>query len=186
MKEPVTREVPSDHPVAPSKFAHFVLRTPNLERLKEWWMTFLGAQIVHENPFLAFLTYDDEHHRLAIVQIPGLEARSDKAAGLDHVAYSFSDLGELLGTYERLKGAGIKPHWCINHGPTTSLYYRDPDGNQVEIQVDNFSTEVELKGWMASGEFEKNPIGVEYDPDKLLERYRRGDPLPELVKQGAA
>ncbi len=181
-----TRSTERTEPVSPSKFAHAVLRTKRFPEVLAWWRTLLQATTVFENDFIVFLTYDDEHHRLAIVQIPSLDPRSERAAGLDHVAYSFSELGELLGTYERLKSAGIKPHWCINHGPTTSLYYRDPDGNQVEIQVDNFSTEVELKGWMASGEFEKNPIGVEYDPDKLLERYRRGDPLPELVKQGAA
>jgi catechol-2,3-dioxygenase len=29
----------------------------------------------------------------------------------------------------------------FNHGLTTSLYYRDPDGNKVELQVDNMTME---------------------------------------------
>jgi catechol-2,3-dioxygenase len=180
------RPIESKKPIPPTKLAHFVLRTPNLERLKEWWMTALGAEVVHENPILSFLTYDDEHHRLALVQIPDLEERPEKSIGLDHLAFSHGSLGALLGMYERLKGLGITPYWCINHGPTTSLYYRDPDGNQVEFQVDNFDAEEELKGWMRSGAFIKNPIGVEFDPEKLLERYRRGDPISELVQQGSA
>jgi len=28
----------------------------------------------------------------------------------------------------------------VNHRPTTSMYYRDPDGNRVELQIDNFPT----------------------------------------------
>ncbi len=67
-----TRNVPSDRTVRPKLFAHFVLRTKDLPRCKDWWMTLLGATVVHENPFLCFLTYDEEHHRLAIVQIPSL------------------------------------------------------------------------------------------------------------------
>ena len=30
------------------------------------------------------------------------------------------------------------PVRTINHGPTVSMYYKDPDGNQVELQVDVF------------------------------------------------
>ena len=52
----------------------------------------------------------------------------------------FADSATCLYTYARLKGDGIEPYWCINHGPTTSLYYKDPDGNQIELQVDNFPT----------------------------------------------
>ena len=181
-----TREAPSEKTVSPARFAHFVLRTKDLERTKDWWMKLLGAKVVHENPFLCFLTYDEEHHRLAIVQIPSLADAPQQAVGLDHVAYTYANLGDLLGTYERLKRIGIEPYWTINHGLTTSCYYRDPDGNQVELQVDNFETEAALKGWMESGAFAKNPIGVEFNPDKLLERYRNGDPISELVQQGSA
>jgi catechol-2,3-dioxygenase len=105
---------------------------------------------------------------------------------MDHVAYTFNELGDLLSHYVRLKNEGIKPVWTINHGPTTSMYYEDPDGNRVEFQVDNFETEAELKGWMSTDVFEKNPIGVQYDPDKLVARYEQGDPIEELVKQGSA
>ena len=59
----------------------------------------------------------------------------------------------------RLKGEGIEPYWCLNHGPTTSMYYKDPDGNKVELQIDNFDTD-ETNRWMGSGEFAQNPIGI--------------------------
>ena len=81
----------------------------------------------------------------------------------------------------RLKNGGIEPFWCINHGPTTSMYYKDPDANRVELQVDNFPSTDETNRWMQSGEFAANPIGVVYDPDELLKRYRAGEPLATLV-----
>ena len=78
----------------------------------------------------------------------------------------------MLSTYRRLKAAGITPHWPINHGVTTSMYYRDPDNNQVELQIDNFATDAEGKAFMRSAAFAKNPIGTEFDPEALLARHR--------------
>lgn len=159
-------------PIPPSKLAHVVRRTSRYREMIDWYQTVLGAEIVHSNEILAFLTYDDEHHRIALVSMPGLAEQSPQAAGTDHIAFSHRDLGDLLATYARLKREGIVPYWCINHGPTTSMYYRDPDGNGIEFQVDNFPTVEEASRWMRGGEFAANPVGVVYDPDELVERYR--------------
>ncbi len=181
----MTREIDSDRLIRPAQFAHFVLRTRNLEESARWYELVVGMQAVVQNSFIAFMTYDEEHHRLALVATPEQAPVPPAAVGLDHVAYSLHDLGELLGTYERLKAKGILPVFSVNHGPTTSLYYADPDGNRVEFQVDNFDTEAETKGWFGSEAFAKNPIGVEFDPEVLAMRYRRGDSIEELKQQGA-
>ncbi|MBI3767290.1 MAG: VOC family protein [Deltaproteobacteria bacterium] len=167
--------------VTPTQLAHIVRRTSRLDAMVEWYQTVLGAEVVHSDGMLAFLSYDEEHHRIAIAQIPGLEDQPPFAAGTDHVAFTYADLGDLLHTFARLKDAGVEPFWCINHGPTTSLYYKDPDANRVELQVDNFSTAAETNRWMHSGEFAANPIGVVFDPEDLLARYRAGEPFATLV-----
>jgi catechol-2,3-dioxygenase len=167
--------------VKPQKLAHIVRRTGRFEELVRWYCTVLGAEVVHSDGMLAFLTYDDEHHRIAIACLPGLEERSPAAAGTDHIAFTHADLGDLLQTYARLKSEGIEPFWSINHGPTTSLYYKDPDGNKVELQVDNFATADECNAWMRSGAFAANPIGVVIEPEELLARYRAGEPLAALA-----
>ena len=64
--------------------------------------------------------------------------------------------------------------WTINHGPTTSLYYQDPNGHRVELQIDNFETTKALNAWFRSPAFAENPIGVEFDPELLLARHRKG------------
>src|SRR4029077_12327718 len=143
--------------ISPAKFAHFVLRTGQLDKLAEWYQTVLAARVVFRDERLCFLSYDDEHHRLALIQIRGVAPRAREAAGTDHVAYSYRDLGELLATYRRLKQNGNLPHWPINHGVTTSMYYRDPDNNRVELQIDNFATVEELQGYFASPAFAANP-----------------------------
>jgi catechol-2,3-dioxygenase len=168
--------------IAPVKLAHVVLRTSRFEEMVAWYETVLAARTVHNDGMLAFLTYDDEHHRIAIARIPGLEEAPAMHAGTDHVAFTHADLGDLLSTWARLKGEGIEPYWCLNHGPTTSMYYKDPDGNKVELQIDNFDTE-ETNRWMGSGEFAANPIGVIFEPEELLARYRAGEPLSSLVRR---
>jgi len=167
--------------VTPVQLAHIVRRTSRFDEMLKWYQTVLGAEIAHADGMLAFLTYDDEHHRIAIARIPGLADQPPMAAGTDHVAFTYADLGDLLYTYVRLKSAAIEPYWCINHGPTTSMYYKDPDGNRVELQVDNFPTADETNRWMHSGDFAANPIGVVFDPDDLLTRYKAGEALERLT-----
>jgi catechol-2,3-dioxygenase len=171
--------------LAPTKLAHFVVRTSRFAEMVRWYETVLAAEVVHTDGVLAFLTYDDEHHRLAIAGLPNLEERPPMAAGTDHVAFAHADLGDLLHTYVRLKREGIEPYWCINHGPTTSMYYKDPDDNRVELQVDNFPTAAETNRWIRSGEFAANPIGIIFDPEDLLARYRAGEPIASLTARPA-
>lgn len=179
----MSRQLDPQTPIRPAHFAHFVLRVRNLERSIVWYQTVTGMEMVHRAEKIAFMTYDHEHHRIALAETPVEADIPPGAPGLDHVAYGFETLGDLLSTYQRLKAQGIEPYWRINHGPTTSLYYHDPDGNGVELHVDNFATEAELKGWMESGAFEANPIGVSFDPDRLAERYQAGEPIDQLVKR---
>jgi catechol-2,3-dioxygenase len=167
--------------IRPCQLAHVVRRTSRFEAMLHWYQTVLGCEIVHSDGMLAFLTYDQEHHRIAIAQLPGLEDQPLMAAGTDHIAFTFTDLGDLLYTYARLKREGIEPYWCINHGPTTSMYFKDPDGSRVELQVDNFPTSEETNRWMRSGEFAANPIGVIFDPEDLLQRYMDGEPIEKLT-----
>ena len=169
--------------IAPDGFAHFVVRTSNFEGMRRWYRTALNAEVVHDNGQLCFMTYDDEHHRLALVNVPGLHAPDAGSWGLAHVAYSYKTLRQLLSTYVRLRDEGILPVRPINHGPTVSLYYKDPDGTAVEFQVDAFSSKAEAAGYFQSDEFKDNPIGVLFDPEELVRAYEAGVPEKELMRR---
>ncbi|KAI1501594.1 Glyoxalase/Bleomycin resistance protein/Dihydroxybiphenyl dioxygenase [Biscogniauxia marginata] len=160
--------------IAPAKLAHVVLRTLNLEPMVAFYEEFLGARKSFENKRAAFLSYDEEHHRLAIIKFPGLKEREkgDVTVGMDHIAFAFNSLDDLVQAYQQRKMRGIIPFWCVNHGPTTSMYYQDPDGNKIEMQVDNFDTAEEGNAYMAGPEFAENPIGVDFDPEILAKRLK--------------
>jgi hypothetical protein len=101
---------------------------------------------------------------------------------LSHVAFTYAGLDDLLENFERLQGVSIEPTSAINHGTTTSLYYADPDRNQIELQVDNFGTTEEGVAFMESESFARNPIGVPVDPAALLARLRAGESAEVLTR----
>ena len=175
--------------VKPVKFAHVVYMTRRFEEMIAWYVAVFEAEIVYENPALAFLTYDDEHHRFAFANLDALrpdggspDARGE--IGVNHVAYTYADAGDLLSTYSRLKQAGIEPYWPVHHGTTMSLYYADPDGNRIEFQVD-CGTVQEATDLMRTPEFQANPIGVDYDPELLLARFEAGEDVRSLIARPA-
>lgn len=176
----------------PTKLAHVVFQTNRMKQMSDWYCTVLGGHVIYENPHLCFVTYDEEHHRVAFADFGPLTPRDPAAGsrlmanatdqpGLHHVAFTFGAMEEFLGNYVRLKDKGVRPFFCVNHGPTTSMYYRDPDGNRIELQIDNFATAEEGQAWMHSPAFDKNPIGVEFDPDELVKKFQAGVPIEELV-----
>lgn len=185
MQERVTtpRRTVSTKARSPDTFAHAVLRTSNFDAMVAWYQTVLNARIAFQNEMLCFMTYDHEHHRIALIKLPGLPPQDTATARLAHLAFTYDDLGDLLGTYKRLKGEGILPFRPIHHGPTVSLYYRDPDGTAIELQVDVYATKEEATAYMQSAAFARNPIGVAIDPEKLLADYEAGVPEVELKRQ---
>jgi len=166
----------------PTRFAHVVYRCGDFDAMIDWHTTVLEAEVVLRNDRLAFATYDEEHHRVAFIRDPraaGTQVARDHA-GVEHVAYTYADLGDLADKYVTLRDRAITPEWCVNHGPTTSMYYRDPDGNRVELQVDNYPTTQELNDWFRSGAMEENPIGVGFDPEDLVTKVAAGVPIETL------
>ena len=169
--------------IAPAKFAHIVYKTSRYEEMMAWYRTVLEAEVVMSSPAVSFLSYDDEHHRIALINMPDLADKPGNAAGVDHCAFTYGSLDDLLATYERLSEHNIKPYWCVNHGPTLSMYYQDPDHNQVELQIDIFETNEEVTDWFQHSDFDTNPIGVRFDPDSFIERFRSGEDRATLLKR---
>lgn len=167
----------------PVRLAHIVLRAKRYDALVAWWSTVLGAHAVHQNEFLTFLTYDDEHHRIAIVASPDAGDDGRSHAGLEHVAFTYASLDDLVTTYERLRDEGIEPILPINHGMTLSLYYADPDGNQVELQID-IASPADAMSFMASDTFADNPLGVTFDPEEMAAQHRAGQEVTALGVYG--
>jgi catechol-2,3-dioxygenase len=174
--------------VRPQKFVHVVYRTRRFAEMVRWYQTVFDAKVQYQNPALAFLTYDGEHHRFAFANLDVLQPNAGEkdrrgVIGVDHVAYTYASVDDLLENYAQLKAQGIKPYWCVHHGITVSMYYADPDGNQMEFQVDCFASNEDANAFMEGPHFAANPIGVEFNPDEWLGKLRAGAPVSEFLQR---
>lgn len=168
---------------SPRQLSHIVFQTNQLPAMRDWYCTVFEAQVVHGSDQLAFLTYDSEHHRIALLALqPLAEKNPQPTVGFVHAAFSYHDLTELLDNHDRLAALGIHPDRTINHGPTISFYFRDPDGNSIEFQIDRFANSADAKHWMAtSPAYARNPIGVLVKPAELRARLQAGEPFARIA-----
>jgi catechol 2,3-dioxygenase-like lactoylglutathione lyase family enzyme len=172
--------------IRPKTFAHVVYRTRRFEQMLAWYQAVFDTTVQYQNPALAFLTYDDEHHRfafanLAVLQPDSTETEKQGLIGVDHVAYTYASLNDLFENYVQLKAQGITPYWCVHHGLTVSMYYADPDHNQMEFQVDAFDSSEAATAFMRGPINAANPIGTEFDPEDWLAQLRAGAPALDLL-----
>jgi catechol-2,3-dioxygenase len=171
------------------RLSHLVLQTAQVPAMRDWYLTVLGARVVYEASIGCFMTFDDEHHRIALAALPPEAARERTPAttGLAHSAFTLPSLDGLVARYRALREAGIEPRVCVQHGMTTSLYYRDPDGNAVELQIDNFASADEATRYMHGPEFSDDAVGPAFDPTALADAFDAGVPAAELTtRQWAA
>lgn len=174
-------QAPAPGPVLPpARMAHLALRTAKYQAMVDFYQKFLGAHVSFSQPGLSFLSYDSEHHRVVIMEEPEVKPRDHTVSGMHHMAFAFSSLEDLLRAYQQRKAHGFVPLWCVNHGPTTSMYYKDPDGNLLETTLDNYDTPEEANAFLAGPLFAENPVGVDYDPEELMKRVLNGESEKEL------
>jgi catechol 2,3-dioxygenase len=177
---------------------HLGITTRNIDAMLSWYRVILGMDLVHRTDSatgspnggpaikMAWVTNDEANHRFGFVELPGLQADADKAQHhrIQHVAFAYRTLDELLGTYARLKALGISPVLCTDAGAQTAFYYEDPDGNSVELNVDNYGDSwTSTEHMRHSPEFAARPIGHFVDPDKLLKAREAGASPSELSKR---
>jgi catechol 2,3-dioxygenase len=175
-------------PIRPT-FHHFNLKTTRLQELIDWYITVVGAEVTFQDATGAWLTNDAANHRIALLCFPGFVDDPDRETrtGMHHSAFEYASFADLNASYLRLRDAGIEPDICIDHGMTLSYYYKDPDGNRVELQVDIFGDWQASKAWMrASPDFHANPIGVFVDPARIAEAAARGESFVEIHRRATA
>ncbi len=53
------------------RLAHIVFQTNKLGAMRDFYIALLNATVVFENEMMCFITYDEEHHRVAFMKVPG-------------------------------------------------------------------------------------------------------------------
>ena len=179
----------ADTAVIHPKFHHLNLKTTRLQEMIDWYTTVVGAEVNFQDAVGAWLTNDAANHRIALLAFPGFvdDPEKDTRTGLHHSAFEYDSFEELNASYLRLRDAGIEPSFCLDHGMTFSYYYTDPDGNHVELQVDDFGDWSASGEWMrTSPDFAANPIGVFVDPAKVAGAAEAGAAFADIHARAMA
>jgi catechol 2,3-dioxygenase len=183
------------------RLQHLGMTTANTDAMLAWYRNVLGMDLVHRTDAAtgtskegqglkaAWVTNDETNHRLAFVELPGLVADPDRThhKRLQHFAFEYRNLDDLLGTYVRLKQQGILPVLCTDSGAQIAFYYEDPDRNSVELNVDNYGDSLTSTEHLRnSPDFAKNPMGKYVDPDRMVAAREAGASPWELHERAWA
>lgn len=156
---------------------HVTFKTSRLDEMVAWYGLVLGARVNFRDATGAWMTNDAANHRIAFLAMPGIgdDAEKSRHNGMHHCAFEYASFADLMASYDRLSRSGIEPAACLEHGMTISLYYKDPEGNFVELQSDNFGDWTRSSEWMrTSPVFAANPIGVFFDARKVHDAHQAG------------
>jgi catechol 2,3-dioxygenase len=167
------------------KLHHVTFKTTRLDEMVAWYETVIGAKVQFRDRSAAWTTNDAANHRIAFLAVPGLSDDEQKTRhnGMHHCAFEYDSFDDLMASFDRLRKANIEPAFCLDHGMTISLYYRDPEGNFVELQSDVFGDWAKSSDFMrTSPDFAANPIGTFFDPARVYEALKSGGDFKALQK----
>lgn len=190
---PATAQI---QPCSRLKISEIILKTGQLDLMKPWYEKILGVGPFFEHAPGAGVRPGDFggqtrasdlrmcFFRLSLdfpyVQTIGLFEEPGTATtpvpkatpGLHHMQLCVASHEALADKYDELKALDLIPHRSSDHGPMVSFYYRDPDGNNVEITAQNFATLEGMVEFMASAEFAANPSGAEIVAEDWVAKVR--------------
>jgi catechol-2,3-dioxygenase len=106
---------------------------------------------------------------------------------LQHDAFEFPSIDDLLFAYARFRVLGIETVFTADHGAATAFYYEDPDRNTVELFADNFGNWKRSREYLStSTQFAANPMGALVDPDAMLAARDAGASVEEVHRRAYA
>jgi catechol 2,3-dioxygenase len=124
-----------------TELGHVVYYVRNLETSLKFYHEAVGLEISGKifNGRAALLTGGRTHHELLLIEAgeaPGPLA--GKRIGLYHAGWKVGEcLADLKQARDRILGQGYRIEGLSDHTISQSIYLRDPDGNEVELFVDN-------------------------------------------------
>jgi Predicted ring-cleavage extradiol dioxygenase len=124
---------------------HVHLLVSDLDRSISFYTDLVDLSVTERQPNYAFLSFGDQHHDLALQAQPDASSPSPDSPGLYHVAFEVDTAASLRECYAWLQDEAISVR-SVDHGISKSLYFVDPDDNDVELYLDTRASETELWG----------------------------------------
>jgi len=120
-------------------FSHMGIFVTDPARMEDFYTRVMGFAVTDRGLLngvsLIFLSRDPrEHHQIVLAA-----GRPGAAAGfnpINQISFRMADFAGLREMHRRLEGEGVKELAPVSHGNALSVYFRDPEGNRIELFVD--------------------------------------------------
>lgn len=124
-----------------AELGHVVYYVRDLEASLKFYNEAVGLEIrgVIFNNHAALLSGGRTHHELLLIQVGEAEGPlHGKRIGLYHAGWKIGNsIEQLKSLHKKLELLGYPIKGLSDHTISQSIYLSDPDGNEVELYVDN-------------------------------------------------
>ena len=140
-----------------TELGHVVYYVRNLDASLKFYRDAVGLSVAGKifNDRAALLTGGRTHHELLLIEVGEASGPlSGKRIGLYHAGWKIGEqLEDLRRVKARLAEQGYPIEALSDHTVSQSIYLRDPDGNEVELFVDNPAVD-----WQSDSSWMKAPV----------------------------
>ncbi|HEY5739952.1 MAG TPA: VOC family protein [Gammaproteobacteria bacterium] len=116
--------------------SHFELYVRDIAAMEDFYTRYLGFEVTdrgHGAAAMVFLSRNPRaHHQLVLNP---LEPAAATQSPVDHIAFRVGTLTALKSLHAVLTGSPAELQ-TVSHGNSWSLYFRDPEGNRLELFTD--------------------------------------------------
>ncbi|MCA8155593.1 VOC family protein [Burkholderia sp. MS389] len=122
------------------QFTHCGIFCSDLDRMVDYYRKALGFVISDKGVAstghnLYFMTQDPEiHHQLVLFDGKPTDLPFNP---VNQLSFLLDSLDDLRTYYQRAKRAGVAAIEQVDHGNAWSIYFKDPEGNPIELYVDS-------------------------------------------------
>jgi catechol-2,3-dioxygenase len=119
-------------------FSHMGIFVTDPARMEDFYTRVLGFSVTDRGNLgstaLVFLSRDPkEHHQIVL-------ASGRPASGgfnpINQMSFRMADFAGLREMHRRLEHEGVQDLAPVSHGNALSVYFKDPEGNRIELFVD--------------------------------------------------
>jgi catechol 2,3-dioxygenase-like lactoylglutathione lyase family enzyme len=119
-------------------FSHMGIFVTDPARMEDFYTRVLGFAVTDRGMLgstaLVFLSRDArEHHQIVLAAgRPGGPGFNP----INQISFRMADFAGLREMHRRLEREGVQELAPVSHGNALSVYFRDPEGNRIELFVD--------------------------------------------------
>jgi catechol 2,3-dioxygenase-like lactoylglutathione lyase family enzyme len=130
------------------QFSHFGMYVTDIARMEDFYTRVLGFAVTDrgpletmsetphdKKPYLVFLSRDPrDHHQ--IVMVSG-RPKDSGFNPINQISFRVDGLADLREMHRRVQGEpAVTEIFPVSHGNALSVYFRDPEGNRLEVFID--------------------------------------------------